>query len=1030
MTTKPWKNAPEWENHLVQSGGREEPHATQTAFPGSRSPAGNRSPWTLSLNGRWKFNWSPDPVSRPRAFFRPSVSVAAWKTIPVPSNWQIQGYGKPVYTNQWYPFRKDPPRVMGQPPAGYNTRDIRNQVGSYRREFRIPRSWVGMRVWLSFEGVDSFFYAWINGKKLGFAKDSRTTHEFDITPNIRKGKNTVAVEVYQYSDASYLECQDFFRLSGIFRGVSLRAVPPLHIRDTFIKTYFDPKYRDGILSIEAEVENHGKKDTAFSVEARLFDGAGRQVLRRFSHATRCPARGRARIHDHGTVCNAAKWSAEEPNLYRLELILHRPDGSIAGMITSSVGFRTVKIHDGQLLINGQSVKLRGVNRHEHEQDTGHAVSHDRMVRDITMMKRNNINTVRTSHYPNQTAWLDLCDRMGMYVIGEANIEAHGMWMGPEALAKDPSWEKAHVYRTRNMVERDKNHPAIIIWSLGNEAANGCNFVATSKYIRHRDPTRFIHYEQAPHDSHTDLTSYMYARIEAMEKYGKSGSKRPFVLCEYSISNGNALGNFKDYWDTIERHRNLIGGCIWQWSDHCLDKKKGKSTFPAYGGDFGDYPHDGYFTCNGVVLADRTPKPAVTEMKKVYQPAVVTAVDVRAGRFRVTNKYAFRNLSYMEASWKMEVSGRTVRKGRLGRLNVPAGSSREISIPVFRPALRPGEECLLTVSFSLAQAEPWAPKGFVVAWDQFELPWKGPKSAAKKTGSPLSIREMKSGWEVAGRDFAVIIGSDTGTLESLRYGGREQLDFPLYPHLWRAATDADIANGFRERTAIWRKLSATDRSNAYTDFLCILNVGRHGIRRVAGGAVEITTRMTSLYADTRTIFTVRPDGRVHVDFTLKPHGKNLPELPRVGMQMRVPNSLTQVEWLGRGPGENYSDRKTGSAIGRWSLPAKDMVFPFPFPQENGQRTDTRWFTLSGRDGGGLKVTGDQPLEFSVWPYTTQELEEAKHDHELPRNGFLQVNIDLKQTGLGGDDSWGARPHPKYTVYPNRNYRYGFTIEKRQ
>ena len=1029
MNTKPSPRAPEWENHLIQSSGREEPHSTMAFFPGNRGASGSLSPWTISLNGPWKFNWATEPASRPRDFHKPSSSVSAWKTIPVPSNWQIRGYGKPIYTNQWYPFRKDPPRVMGDPNAAYNTREVRNQVGSYRRDFTIPRSWNRMRVLLAFEGVDSFFYAWVNGKKLGFAKDSRTTHEFDITPYIRKGKNTVAVEVYQYSDASYLECQDFFRLSGIFRSVSLRAVPYLHIRDTFIKTEFDRKYRDAVLSIEAEVENRGARNTMFSIEARLLDKTGKRVLHRFSHATQAPAGQHAHIHIHGAVNNPLKWSAEDPNLYRLELILHRSDGCVAETVPIRVGFRKVEIQEGQLLVNGKSVKLRGVNRHEHEQDTGHAITRERMVRDLTMMKRNNINTVRTSHYPNQTAWLDLCDEMGMYIIGETNIEAHGMWMGKEALAKDPAWEKAHVYRTRNMVERDKNHPSIIIWSLGNEAANGCNFAATAKFIRHRDNTRFIHYEQAPHDSYTDMTSNMYARIETMEKYGKSGSPRPFVLCEYSISNGNALGNFQDYWDTIERHRNLIGGCIWQWSDHCLDKKEGKITYPAYGGDFGDYPHDGYFTCNGVVLADRTPKPCVTEMKKVYQPASVSALDAGRGRFRVANKYAFRNLSRLEASWKLEVSGKTVRTGRLGLLDVPPGTSREFRVPVTKPALKPGEECFLTIMFNLAQAEAWAPKGFPIAWDQFEMPWKGKKPALHPAGSALSVREMRSGWLVEGNGFSTIIGSDTGVLESLKFGGKEQLAFPLYPHLWRAATDADIANGFRERTGIWRKLSATDRSNSYNDFTVLFNTGRHSRRRVAGGAVEITTRMTSAYASIQTIFTIRPDGKVHVDFSLKPLGKNLPELPRVGMAMRVPQALDQVEWFGRGPGENYSDRKTGSAIGRWNLPAAEMVFPFPFPQENGQRTDTRWLTLSDKAGRGIKITGDQPVEFSVWPYTTQELEDAKHDHELPRHDFRVVNVDLGQTGLGGDDSWGSRPHREYTLFPDRTYRYGFTIGKK-
>lgn len=1011
--------APDWENPKLLGAGKEPPHATLLSYPDAGSAAkGTReaSPYHLSLNGKWRFHWAPEPAARPAAFFRRRFDARRWDTIRVPANWEVEGYGVPIYRNHGYVFAIDPPRVMGVPPPNYTTHLNRNPVGSYRTSFKVPAKWRGRRVFLHFAGVDSFFYVWVNGKKLGFSKGSRTPAEFDITPHVKRGENLLAVEVYKFCDGSYLEDQDYWRLSGIYRDVHLWSAPELHVRDFFVHADLDGECRDAVLRVEVAVRNRGKGTKPFSVEGVLLDGKGKVVTRELAAAGKAKARGEAEVRLAAKVGNPDKWSAETPFLYRLLLTLKDAKGKAVEVIPANVGFRKVEIRDGVLLVNGKYVHIRGVNRHEHELETGHYVPVEDMVRDMKMMKQANINTVRTSHYANDPKWLDLCDKYGLYLIGEANIESHGMGYEKSSLAKDPAWKEAHVDRVRRMVERDKNHPSVIIWSMGNEAGDGPNFEAASAWIKKRDPSRPVHYERALKAKHVDMYSEMYLYPAAMEKYATSNPDRPLIMCEYAISNGNAVGNLKDYWDLIEKHRPLQGGCIWQWADHGLWKPAdgGKRRVFAYGGDFGDFPHDGHFTCNGIVLPDRTPKPALAEVKKVYQPVAVElmAADPAQAVLEIRNKHAFRDLGYLAGRWKAEVEGREVASGEIAGLEVPPGGKKAVAVRL--PALPPGE-AFLTVELVLAADEPWAKRGHVVAWEQLKLPPRpGAAQLAPGRTGPVEVQEAGDGVTVAGPGFSIRFGRSSGAIESIRYGGRERLAAPLVPNFWRVPTDADLGNGMPARCAAWK---AASYSRTVTGLAA---------RGTEGGAeVVAEMKLPAGGSACRLKYGVRGDGSVEVDMTLKAAGE-LPEIPRIGMQAALAPGLDRVEWFGRGPHENYSDRKTSAPVGLYSRRVDEMVFPFVRPQENGNRTEVRWFAVTDRQGWGLRVEGREHVCFSVWPYTMEDLENATHYYGLPARESATLNVDLGQMGLGGDDAWGARPRPEYTLQSNREYSYRFVL----
>lgn len=712
---------PDWENPKIFGINKELGHNTLMVYPDIPSAMKNsrsRSPYFQSLNGSWKFHWVNKPADRPKEFYKPDFSVEHWENIPVPSNWQMEGYGIPIYLNSPYPFKKNPPHIQHE----------YNPVGSYRTEFEVPKTWDNRQVFLHFDGVESAFYLWINGQKVGYSQGSRTHAEFNVTQYLKPGKNILAAEVYRWSDGSYLEYQDFWRLSGIFRDVYVYSAPSVHIRDFEIITDLDENYTHADLKVIAKITNYSRAPQNVRIELSLRDNKdlpiGRDPLI-MDTIENLPAGEEKKITIETNVQNPAKWSAESPTLYTLFLVLKDADGQILEVESYCFGFREVEMKNGQLLVNGKAVLLKGVNRHEHDPKTGHYVSKKSMIQDIKLMKQFNLNAVRTSHYPDTPLWYDLCDEYGIYLIDEANIESHGMGYRPNTtLGNNPEWKDAHLDRIIRMVERDKNHPSVIIWSMGNEAGDGVNFEAGSAWIHERDSQRPVHYERAGRRPHVDIVSPMYMRIEGLIKYAGQPQDRPLILCEYAHAMGNSVGNLQDYWDVIEREPQLQGGFIWDWVDQALDRttSDGRAFF-AYGGDFGDNFNDGNFLCNGLIQPDRKPNPHFYEVKKVYSYVAVEPLDLLNGKVLIRNKYDFVSLDFLDITWEMTEDGEVIQKNTLPKMNLSPKQSQEIRIPFKKPNLKPGAEYLIKVMFKLSEEKPWAKQGYLLAWDQFKLPFK-------------------------------------------------------------------------------------------------------------------------------------------------------------------------------------------------------------------------------------------------------------------------------------------------------------------
>ena len=949
------------------------------------------------------------PADRPADFWRDGFDDGAWDTIPVPSCWEFEGYGTPIYINVRYPFPANPPFV----PHDWNP------VGSYRTRFTVPETWDGRRTFIVFEGVKSAFYLWINGREVGYSQGSMTPAEFDITGYIEPGRNTLAAEVYRWSDGSYLECQDTWRFSGIYRDVWLYSTADTHMRDFRVVTDLDSDYRDARMNVTVEIANYAdSRSGELAVELTLYDRLNEPVFDR-------PARKEARVDGGGEttlefgidVANPLKWSAEHPNLYTLVLTLKDSYGAVVEAERCRVGFREVEIRDAQLLVNGVPILIKGVDRHEHDPDMCRTVSREIMVKDIRLMKLNNINAVRTSHYPNHPVWYDLCDEYGIYLIDEANIESHGMGYDPaRTLGNNPAWKNAHLDRTIRMVERDKNHPSVIIWSLGNEAGDGVNFEATSAWIHGRDTTRPVHYERALERPHTDIVCPMYSRIEWLVEYASKPQTRPLIMCEYAHAMGNSVGNLQDYWDVIEKYRVLQGGFIWDWVDQGIRKRHTDGTeFWAYGGDYGDDPNDGNFCCNGLVFPDRTPHPSLLEVKKVYQYVKIRPVDPAAGTFEIVNMHDFTNLSVYDIVWRLESEGRVLENGMLPALDVAPHGKTTVTVPFAKPAPAPGAEYFLTISLLTKDAAPLVPAGHEMAWEQFALPFAAPQVQADTAPlPPLAFEETTKTVTVTGRDFTLLFDKTEGTIASFIYSNVELIDRGPVPHFWRAPIDNDYGNRMPERLAVWRDAGEKRL------------VRKVMTERTGKGVITITADMdlTSVGSKYTVSYTVRGDGEIVIANTFTP-GEGLPELPRYGMQLTLPVGFETFTWYGRGPQETHWDRKTGAKVGVYSGTVQEQYVPYVRPQENGNKTDVRWASFVNDRGIGLIATGMPLLSVSAHHYRTCDLENADHPYDLVRRGGITVNLDWKQTGVGGDDSWGARPHKEYTLFP-QEYGYSFSI----
>jgi beta-galactosidase len=1016
------KNINDWENPQMIGLNKEPPHCTLMVYTDNESALEGTmeaSQFYKSLNGNWKFHWVRKPADRPKDFYHPSYDVSKWKEITVPSNWQMQGYDVPIYFNSHYPFKKDPPFIQHD----------YNPVGSYRVEFDIPDDWKGRQVFIHFDGVESAFYLWINGKKVGYSQGSRTPAEFNITEYLKEGKNNLAVEVYRWSDGSYLECQDFWRLSGIYRNVYLFSTPPVHIRDFDISCDLDEHYRDALLDVIARIRNYsGEAYQGLKIEVTLLDAENKpvnsEVLMEGTSTYISPG-AESIIPMKASVTHPLKWSAEKPHLYTVLLVLKDANDKIIEVERCNFGFRKVEIKGGQLLVNGVPILLKGVNRHEHDPFTGHYVTSESMIKDIKLMKQFNINAVRTCHYPDDPKWYDLCDTYGLYLIDEANIESHGIGYAPEeTLANKPEWKEAHLDRIMRMIERDKNHPSVIIWSLGNEAGDGTNFEAASEWIHRRDSSRPVHYERAELRPHTDIVCPMYARIEELKEYASKEHTRPLIMCEYAHAMGNSVGNLQDYWDVIYKYKHLQGGFIWDWVDQGLyEKNENGEEFWAYGGDFAAEGElsDANFCINGLVFPDRKLHPHLWEVKKVYQYIQVKPIDLKQGRIEICNRYDFTNLNEFDILWIIMGDDEKITEGTLHPLDIAPHESAVISLPLPEIHPQPGVEYFFNMSFLTREATPIIAKGHEVAWEQFKLPYCKPAASVDFSKlAELNLSEKEGFAYIKGQNFAITIDKETGEITSFVYEGTEFIKSGPVPNFWRAPTDNDFGNGMPQRCRVWR--GAGENKEVH-------NVE---IKQINAQQIQIDIDATIPAGDSKyyTTYTIYGSGDLIIKNRFVPGSSNLPEIPRFGMTMILPAEFDKISWYGRGPHENYWDRKTGAAIGTYKGTVMEQYHPYIRPQENGNKTDVRWVALTNDKGMGLLAVGMPLLSISAHHFLNEDFDpglkkQQRHTYHLKKRDLVTLNIDYKQMGVGGDDSWGARPHEEYTL-PAKEYSYVFRL----
>jgi beta-galactosidase len=1021
------KSPNDWENPALTGINNEPPTATFIPFADEHTALLNDwalSPWYKLLNGTWKFYWSANPGSRPMNFYKDNFSVSDWKDIQVPSTLEVQGYGYPIYTNTHYEFshlmKPDPPHV----PHEYNP------VGSYRLDFTIPENWKGRQVFLHFGAVKSFMYVYLNGQKVGMSKDAKTPSEFRITQYLREGTNTLGVEVFRWSDGTYLECQDMWRLSGINRDVYLYSTPLEQIRDFMVTGDLTDNYTNGLLRLKAIIRHQSAKDGHVSwgtwqLNVKLFRTKESENPV-FAENIAIPMNGG--LEDTVTFEKAViapdKWSAEIPNLYHLVISLIDPDKKIIESTGCNVGFRTSEIRNGQYLLNGVIVKLKGVNRHEFDPVTGHVISKELMLKDIRLMKEANMNIVRTCHYPNDPYWYDLCDEYGLYVIDEANIESHGMGYNPDrTLGNNPAWQAAHLNRIQRVVERDKNHPCVIIWSLGNEAGNGCNFVATYDWVKKRDLSRPVQYERAEMAYNTDIYCPMYYTTWDLKWYGYTKQLRPLIMCEYAHSMGNSDGNLQDDWDVIEKYPQLQGGCIWDWVDQGLLKKndKGKDIF-AFGGDYGpkNAPSDGNFNCNGMISPDRIPHPGYYEVEKVYQSVNFTIINLEQMSFEILNKYDFYDLSDTRISWEILEDGKISAYGDLPSFTMKPKEKKIFEIPFKPKNTTNAKETFLNIYLKLTADKGLLTKGHILASEQFRLQVRDHAPASKTKKLPDVIyTENDSVINITGKSFSLSFNKPTGILSSFKFDHTEFLQKGPVPDFRRAPTDNDIGNGMHKRCKPWFIASETRIP---------VSVNARQVDP-ATIQVEVTYSFPDSTGRETIAYTIHGNAEVVVNVRMDPGKKDLPELPRFGMNLQLRHEFNSVEWLGRGPFENYWDRHNASFVGRYAFKVDEQNIPYVRPQEYGYRTDIRWLTLTADNKKGLFIRGDSLICFSALPYTYDDMKGFKqagsHPGDLDKENFVDLNIDYKQMGVGGDDSWGARTHDEYTL-PARPYAYTFRM----
>ncbi|MCU0394686.1 MAG: DUF4981 domain-containing protein [Chitinophagaceae bacterium] len=1007
----------EWENEKIVDINKQPAHVSFMAFPNASLAAANQfaaSPWYKSLNGRWKFHHTDRPEGRPLNFYEPGFDDRGWKEVPVPGNWEVNGFGMPIYTNIVYPFPKNPPFIdHGFAP-----------VGTYRTSFSVPADWKGRKIILHFGSVTGAMYLYINGKPVGFTKASKLPAEFDITPFLQDGNNTLAAQVFRWHDGSYLEDQDFWRLTGIERDVYLVAKNAVSVKDFEIGATLDEKYTNGLYTATIQVEKPAKAVAGVLVE--VLDKSGNPVL----SLKRSMSAADSVVTVKGNIPKVNAWSAEVPYLYNTIISLLDKDNKVIEVVSHKTGFRKVEIKNAQLLVNGRKIMVHGVNRHEHDEVTGHVTTKELMLKDIMLMKQHNINAVRLAHYPNDPLWLQLCDEYGLYVVDEANVEIHGMGVLPnggfneaEHPAYMPSWVPSIMDRITRMVERDKNHASVIIWSLGNESGNGKVFYDAYDWIKQRDKTRPVQFEQAMEDRNTDIVCPMYPSIEYMKSYAADASKtRPFIMCEYAHAMGNSSGNFQEYFDIIKSSPHMQGGFIWDWVDQGIKTtdENGKSYW-AYGGDFGaaHLQNDANFCANGLVAADRSLHPGIHEVKKVYQDIIFRDKDWKNGLIVVENNFSFKDLSDYRFEWVLLKNGKAAQKGGFS-VSLEPQTMQEVKLSL--PAIGADGEYALNVFAYTSRELPMLPSGHEVAREQFS-----DKSAAWFAANPAAAGNLKVSKDgkllsFASGDISGTFNTANGQWVAYTAKGLPVLKAMPEPYFWRAPTDNDFGSQMPQKLGIWRSAHANRK-------LVSVNAGEPGPQ---GLVIEVKYLLTDVDAPYSIVYTVLNNGSVKVEASLDMRARALPELPRFGMRMQVEKEADRISFYGRGPWENYSDRNTASFLGEYHQRLRDQfVANYVRPQENGYKTEVRWVTLANAGGRGVRITGLQPLGFSALPYTAEDLDPGitkknQHPSDLPERNFISLHVDGAQRGVGGDNSWGALPHAPYLL-KDKQYRYAFVIE---
>lgn len=1011
-----------WENPSLIDIGKEKAHADFILYADKSTALTKKpqsSPFYQSLNGTWKFVYADRIADAPTNYFEPNLDDSQWSNLPVPSNWERKGFGTAIYTNIVYPFPKNPPFIGGD-----------NPVGTYRKSFTVPENWSEREILLHFGSITGYARIYVNGKFVGMTKVSKSPAEFNISQFLQKGKNTLAVQVYRWHDGSYLEDQDFFRISGIERDVFLTALPKTSLWDFFIKGDLDAKYTDGLLSADVSLRKFkGSNIEAGSVNVELLDKTGKTVWSQLQKVAKSTDTLQ-NVSFKTTIKNPLKWSAEYPNLYTCVISVNDAQGKSLGTTSYKVGFRKVEIKNAQLLINGVPTYVHGVNRHEHDPVEGHVPNRELMLRDIQLMKQFNINAVRASHYPNDPYWYELCDQYGLYVVDEVNLETHGMgaeWQGSWDKTKHPAylplWANAHKDRTERMFERDKNHASVIIWSLGNECGNGPVFYETYKWLKSKDNTRFVQSEQAGENANTDIVCPMYPRIEDMLKYANDNTKtRPYIMCEYAHAMGNSSGNFQRYWDIIRSSRHMQGGFIWDWVDQgMLTKTADGRPFYAYGGDLGGYylQNDENFCANGVIASDRTPHPGLFEVKKSYQSIIFSAKNLEAGEIRVENLFDFTNLNNYAFKWVLTKDGKSVAEGSFD-VSLAPKQSQDIKIDL--PAKKDRGEYALELYAYTKSATELVPAGHEIAREQLRFDNSYYFQVNRPRTGTLEISKTNNRLTFKTENVTGTFNTQWGNWEKYSaLDGSTSINGLPEPFFWRAPTDNDFGNEMPYRLGIWRNAHANKSVSKVTV----------GEQNAEGLSIQVDYQLTGINANYTVVYQILNDGAVKVTASLDLGDRNLPEMPRFGMRMNLKQDYKLLNYYGRGPWENYQDRNLASFLGVYAdTVVKAVESNYIRPQEHGYRTDTRWIKIANEQGKGLMIEGVQPISFSLLPFKTEDLDpglskKQQHPTDIKIRDENTLQIDLKQRGVGGDDSWGALPHKEYRL-TDKKFTYSYIL----